>query len=96
MEKKRILLADDHKIITDSLKSILEPHYKVVGAVEDGRKLVTEAKRLSPDVLIIDISMPKLNGLDAVRQLKKEGSGAKVIFLTMHPDIAYASAAMEA
>jgi len=96
MNKKRILLADDHKIITDSLKNILEPTYEVVGMVEDGHELLREAARLLPDVLIVDISMPKLNGLEAVRQIKKEGIGSKVIFLTMHPDITYATNALEA
>ena len=96
MKKKRIILADDHKIITDSLKSILEPTYEVVGTVEDGHMLVEEAARLLPDVLIVDISMPKLNGLEAVRQIRKEGIESKVIFLTMHPDVTYASNALEA
>ena len=94
MKKIRILLADDHKIITDSLKSILEPSYKVVGVVEDGHMLVREAARLLPDVIIVDISMPILNGLDAVRQIKKEGIESKIIFLTMHPDVIYASNAL--
>ena len=96
MKKKRILLADDHKIITDSLKNILEPVYEVVGIVEDGHMLVREAARLLPDVIIVDISMPKLNGLEAVRQIKKEGIGSRVIFLTMHPDITYATSALDA
>lgn len=96
MNKRRILLADDHKFITESLKSILEPTYEIVGIVEDGQMLIKEAVRLLPDVLIVDISMPKLNGLEAVRQLKKEGIGSKVIFLTMHPDVMYASSALAA
>lgn len=96
MKKKRILLADDHKIITGSLKAILEPTYEVVGIVEDGRTLVKQAARLLPDVIIADISMPELNGLEAVRQIKKEGIGSKVIFLTMHPDVTYASKAFDA
>lgn len=95
MKKARILLADDHKFITDSLKSILEPTYDVVGIVADGKMLTKEAVRLLPDVIIVDISMPKLNGLEAVRQVKKEGINAKVIFLTMHPDLIYASNALE-
>ena len=94
MKKIRILLADDHKFITDSLKSILEPSYKVVGVVEDGHMLVREAARLVPDVIIVDISMPILNGLDAVRQIKKEVIESKIIFLTMHPDVIYASNAL--
>jgi DNA-binding NarL/FixJ family response regulator len=96
MKKKRILLADDHKMITESLKDLLEPTYEVVGIVEDGHKLASEAARLLPDVIIVDISMPKLNGLEAVRKIKKEGIGSKVIFLTMHPDIAYAASALDA
>ena len=96
MKKRRILLADDHKFITESLKSILEPTYEIVGIVEDGQMLIKEAARLLPDVLIVDISMPKLNGLEAVRQLKKEGIDSKVVFLTMHPDVMYASNALEA
>jgi DNA-binding NarL/FixJ family response regulator len=96
MKRKRILLADDHKMITESLKNILEPTYEVVGIVEDGHMLVREAARLLPDVIIVDISMPKLNGLEAVRQIKKEGIGSRVIFLTMHPDISYATNALDA
>jgi len=96
MKKKRILLADDHKMITESLRNLLEPTYEVVGMVEDGHNLAREAARLVPDVIIVDISMPKLNGLEAVRQIKKEGIGSKVIFLTMHPDIAYAASALDA
>lgn len=96
MKKKRILLADDHKIITESLKNLLEPTYEVVGIVEDGHKLVREAARLLPDVIVADISMPKLNGLEAVRQIKKEGIESRVIFLTMHPDVAYAANALDA
>jgi len=95
MKKRRILLADDHKFITESLKSILEPTYEVVGIVEDGQILIKEAARLLPDVIIVDISMPKLNGLEAVRQIKKEDIQSKVIFLTMHPDVIYASNALE-
>jgi len=95
MKKRRILLADDHKFITESLKSILEPTHEIVGVVEDGLMLIKEAARLLPDVLIVDISMPKLNGLEAVRQIKKEFIESKVVFLTMHPDVIYASRALE-
>ncbi len=96
MEKLRVLLADDHKFITEGLKSILEPEYEVAGIVEDGQALVREAGRLRPDVIVVDISMPKLNGIDAVRKIKEDGNDAKVVFLTMHPDVAYASRALEA
>jgi DNA-binding NarL/FixJ family response regulator len=96
MEKIRVLLADDHKFITEGLKSILEPEYEVAGTVEDGQELVKEAAKLQPDVIVVDISMPKLNGIEAIRKIKEEGSKAKVIFLTMHPDVTYASRALEA
>jgi DNA-binding NarL/FixJ family response regulator len=95
MHKKKILLADDHKLITESLKNILEPQYDVVGIVEDGHQLVKEALRLQPDVIVVDISMPRLNGIEAVRQLNKKKHTAKIIFLTMHADITYATRALE-
>lgn len=96
MNRTRVLLADDHKIITEGLRSLLEPEFDLVGVVEDGRALVTAATKLNPDVVVVDISMPLLNGIDAVRQLKKAGLRAKVIFLTMHPDVTYATRAFEA
>lgn len=96
MNKLRILLADDHQFITEGLKSLLEPDHEVVGIVGDGKALVKKAAELEPDILVVDISMPMLNGIDAVRQIKKEGSKAKVIFLTMHPDVTYATRALEA
>jgi DNA-binding NarL/FixJ family response regulator len=96
MTKKRILLADDHKFITEGLKRILEPEYEVAGIVYDGQALVKEAARLQPDVIVVDISMPKLNGIEAVRQIVKEGIQSKIIVLTMHPDITYATRAFEA
>lgn len=95
MHKKKILLADDHKLITESLKNILEPQYEVVGIVEDGHQLVKEALRLQPDIIVVDISMPRLNGIEAVRQLNKKKHTAKIIFLTMHADVTYATRALE-
>ena len=96
MRKIRVLLADDHKIVLEGLKSLLEPEFDLVGIVEDGRALVKEAERLHPDVIVADISMPLLNGIDAVRQIKKTDDRIKVVFLTMHPDVAYATMAFEA
>lgn len=96
MQKTRILLADDHKFITEGLKSILEPEYEIAGIVYDGKELVKEAARLQPDVIVVDISMPKLNGIEAVRQIVKEEIPSKIIVLTMHPDITYATRALEA
>ena len=96
MKRPRVLLADDHKIVAEGLKSLLEAAFDLVGIVEDGRALVTAAEKLSPDVIVADISMPLLNGIEAARQLKKAKSGAKIIFLTMHPDVTYATRAFEA
>jgi DNA-binding NarL/FixJ family response regulator len=96
MKKIRVLLADDHKIILEGLRSLLEGEFELAGAVEDGRALVSAAGKLCPDVVVADISMPLLNGIEAVRQLKKADPHIKVVFLTMHPDVTYASRAFEA
>jgi DNA-binding NarL/FixJ family response regulator len=96
MRRIRILLADDHKIVLDGLRSLLEPEFMLVGAVEDGRSLVSAAQQLHPDVIVVDISLPLLNGIEAVRQIKKTDNQVKVIFLTMHPDVTYAIRAFEA
>ena len=96
MKRPTVLLADDHKIILEGLRSLLEPEFEIAGAVEDGRAMLAAAKRSQPDVIVVDVSMPLLNGIEAVRQLKKSGSRAKVIFLTMHPDVSYAAKAFEA
>jgi DNA-binding NarL/FixJ family response regulator len=96
VNKLRILLADDHQFITEGLKNLLEPIHEVVAIVGDGQALVKKAAELEPDILVVDISMPLLNGIDAVRQIKKDGSKAKVVFLTMHPDVTYATRALEA
>ena len=96
MSRPRVLLADDHGIIVDGLCRILESRFDVVGVVHDGRALVQEALRLRPDLILADISMPVLNGIDAVRQIRKQDVTMKVIFLTMHPDLHYATEAIEA
>lgn len=96
MQKSRILLADDHKIVLEGLKGLLEPEFELVGTVEDGRALVAQAAKLRPDVIVADISMPRLNGIDAVREIKKNDPSIKVVFLTMHLDASYAAGAFEA
>ena len=92
----RVLLADDHKIVLDGLRSLLKPEFELAGTVEDGRALVSAAQHLHPDVIVVDISMPLLNGIEAVRQIKKLDKQVKVVFLTMHPDVTYAIRAFEA
>jgi DNA-binding NarL/FixJ family response regulator len=96
MQKIRILLADDHPIVLDGLKNLLESEFEIVGTVEDGRALVSEAERLNPHVIIADISMPLLNGIEAVRQIKQTNELTKVVFLTMQADVAYATMAFDA
>lgn len=96
MKKTRVLLADDHKIVLEGLRSLLEPEFELAGTVEDGRALVAAAKKLLPDVIVADISMPLLNGIEAVGQIKKIDPHMKVVFLTMHPDVTYATRAFEA
>jgi len=87
MTRTRILIADDHKMFAQGLRHLLEDEFDLVGVVGDGQAMIDEAEYLSPDVLLVDISMPVLDGLDAVRRLKERGRvTAKVIFLTMHAD----------
>ena len=86
MSRPQILLADDHNMFAEGLRGLLEDEFELVGSVSDGQALVEAAHRLNPDVIVVDISMPVLNGFDSVRQLKKEGITAKIIFLTMHAD----------
>jgi DNA-binding NarL/FixJ family response regulator len=86
VKRPRVLLADDHQILADALKKLLEPTYEVVGCLRDGRAVVNAAEKLRPDVVVLDIAMPHLNGLDAGRQLKKKMPAVKLIFLTMNED----------
>jgi DNA-binding NarL/FixJ family response regulator len=92
----RILLADDHSFILAGIRSLLEGHYDLVGQVTDGRSLVEAALRLRPDVTILDVTMPLLNGIDAARQIKKEWPQAKLLFLTMHASAVYLREAVAA
>ncbi|HXB72650.1 MAG TPA: response regulator [Candidatus Acidoferrales bacterium] len=92
----RLLLADDHSFILAGIRSLLEPHYDLVGQVSDGRSLVEAALRLRPDLTILDVTMPLLNGIDAARQIKKEWPQAKLLFLTMHASAVYLREAVAA
>ncbi len=93
MDRPRILVADDHRMVAEGLHRVLEPDFDLIEIVEDGRALVEAALRLRPDVIVADITMPQLNGLDAVEQIRRSGCDAKVIFLTMHKDAVYAARA---
>jgi len=96
MARARVLLADDHRIVAEGLRALLEPEFELVGIVEDGRALLDSAEKLRPDVVVVDVSMPLLNGIEAVRQLKKKNKDIAVVFLTMHVDVTYAASAFEA
>ena len=88
--RPRVLLADDHTLLLDAFKKLLEPECDVVGTVGDGRALLAAAEQLRPDVIVLDITMPLLNGLDAGRQLKKALPEIKLVFVTMNQDPALA------
>jgi DNA-binding NarL/FixJ family response regulator len=94
MTRPRILMADDHLMLLDAFKALLEPDFEIVGTVTDGRRLLDEFARLHPDVVLLDIAMPLLNGLDAGRQLKAQRRSVKLIYLTMNPDPQLASEAL--
>lgn len=86
LRRPRVLLADDHKMLVDALKGLVEPRCEVVGSATDGRALLKSAEKLQPDVIVLDVAMPELNGLDAGRQLKQKMPGVKLIFMTMNED----------
>jgi DNA-binding NarL/FixJ family response regulator len=96
MARARLLLADDHSLVVAGLKKLLEPEFDVIGTVEDGRALVTCAQKMRPDVVLLDISMPLLNGIEAARQIHRSHPNMKIIFVTMHADPDYVSAAFDA
>jgi DNA-binding NarL/FixJ family response regulator len=89
------LLADDHRLVVEACVSLLEPECKVLGIVADGRALLATAQALRPDVIVLDIGMPLLNGLDAARQLKQSMPTVKLIFLTMNEDPDLAKEALQ-
>ena len=93
--RPRFLIADDHAIFADALRVLLEEKYTVLGIVTDGRAMVAEAARLKPDVIVVDVGMPLLNGLDAARRVREQSPEIKLVFLTMQDDPNLAAAALE-
>src|SRR3982751_2451352 len=85
-ETCRILIADHHVLVAEGIQRLLESEFEVVGSVADGRSLVTAANKLEPDIAVVDISLPLLNGLEASRQIKKANPDIKIIILTMHSE----------
>ena len=96
MKPLRVLLADDHAIVLEGLRRVLEPEFEIVGEASDGRALVAAAWSLAPDIIVTDISMPLLNGIEAVRQIRKHNRRVKIVFLSMHPDVTYVAEALRA
>jgi DNA-binding NarL/FixJ family response regulator len=92
----RVLLADDHRIVAEGLKNLLEPEFDLVDIVEDGFALIKAAAEHRPDVIVSDIGMPELNGIEALEELKKDNPDVRVVFLTMHRKLAYARQALDA
>ncbi|MBX3318919.1 MAG: response regulator transcription factor [Nitrospira sp.] len=96
MNKPSILLADDHTLFVEALHNVLEPEFTLVGEVGDGRALLEVAPRLLPDVILLDLSMPLLNGIDAAYQLRRLVPDSKLLFLSMHGDATYVTEAFRA
>jgi len=96
MNKPRLLIADDHTILLEGLKALLAPEFEVVATAGDGRAVLEAAEKHRPDVILLDISMPGLNGIEAARRLKESNPDSKLIILTMHGDLSFVSAAFEA
>jgi len=94
--KARVLLADDHSITLSGMRSVIGDQHELVGAVGDGRALLTEALRLRPQLIILDVSMPLLNGIEAARKLRQELPQAKLLFVSMHSNAMYVREALSA
>jgi DNA-binding NarL/FixJ family response regulator len=96
MKRVRVLLADDHRIVAEGLRKLLEPEFELTGIVEDGFALLEAAAEQKPDVIVTDVSMPGLNGIEALEELKKKNPDVYVVCLTMHRELAYARRALDA
>lgn len=96
MRRPRVLIADDHPVVAQGLTSILAAEFELVGVVADGQAMVQAAKTLHPDVIVADVTMPLLNGIDALEMLRQEAINLPVVFLTMHRNAGYARRALRA
>jgi DNA-binding NarL/FixJ family response regulator len=95
VKRPRVLLADDHQALLERTTALLSFSYEIVGAVSNGQELVKEAIRLNPDVIVLDITMPFMDGIEAARKLREIGLSAKLVFLTMHNDDEFVRACFE-
>ena len=96
MIRPRILLADDHHQFLEAEIALLRPHFELVGTASNGVSLISEAERLNPDVVVVDITMPVMNGIDAVHKLVESGSTTKFVFLTVNPGVEFVKACQQA
>jgi DNA-binding NarL/FixJ family response regulator len=96
MSKPRVIIADDHTLLVEAFEKLLAPECDVIAKVPDGRALLTAARELHPDVVVLDIAMPLLNGLDAARQIKQTDSSIRLVFVTMNEDPDLAAEAFRA
>ncbi len=96
VSRVRVLLADDHTMVAEGLKGLLTPEFDLIGMVEDGRAMVEAARVLKPDVIVADITMPHLNGIEALEEIEKFDPNVRIVFLTMHRDVSYARRALQA
>jgi len=96
MSNGRILLADDHPLMLETVRECLQAAFEVVGTAHNGREMVEEAIRLKPDIIVADIIMPELSGIDAANDLRRQGSTAKIVFLTIHSEPAFVKACLKA
>ncbi len=95
MDRIRVLLADDHEAMLDRVARLLAPEFNVVGTATDGQQALDAVRELKPDVLVLDISMPVMNGIETARRLKEAGSETRIVFLTVHDDPDYAREALD-
>ena len=96
MIRPRILLADDHHELLEAEIALLLPHFDVVGVTTDGISLISEVQRLNPEVVVVDITMPMMNGIDAVHKLRQSGASAKFVFLTINTGPEFVQACQDA
>ncbi len=96
MTKPRIVIADDHTLMTEGLRRLLEADFQVIGTASNGRELIALLEHLSPDAIVLDIAMPQLNGVEAARAISKSHPGIKIVFVTQQIDRHYVQAAFRA
>lgn len=95
LDRPRILVADDHDVMLETVLSLLQPGFEVVGTVNNGRDLIREAQRLQPDVIVLDITMPILNGIEAAHKIHEAGLTPRLVFLTVHEQSSFVTACFD-